>query len=283
MSRAADYLRLARFDRPAGALLLLWPTLWGLWLAAEGWPGWKWFAIFVAGVFVMRAFGCVVNDIADRKLDAQVSRTKNRPLAAGRITVREAFAVGAALLAIAFMLWLLLPPLAKWWAFAGVALALIYPFAKRFTNAPQAVLGLAFSYGIPMAWVAVRGETPAAQVWCLVAANFLWVLAYDTIYAMADREDDIKANAKSTAILFGMRDIVFVSVFYTAAVLWLSALGIVYDWGVAFQVSLVAAMLLVFRFWFWYRLREPQACMTAFRANNWFGLFIFAGFAAAFA
>ncbi len=281
--RVLEYLRLARFDRPAGALLLLWPTLWGLWLAAEGWPGWKWLAVFAAGVFMMRAFGCVVNDIADRKLDAAVERTKNRPLAAGRVTVWEAVVVAFVFLFAAFFLWLFLPSLSRRWAFFAVALAAVYPFAKRFLRAPQMVLGIAFGFGIPMAWTAVRNETPGLEVWLLMAGNFLWVFAYDTVYAMSDREGDIRAGAGSSAVLFGARDVVFVSVFYAAAVLWLSALGIVYDWGVAYQVALIAAMALVFRFYFLYRTRAPERCLAAFRANNWFGAFVFAGFAAAFA
>ena len=195
--KLADYLRLIRMDKPAGALLLLWPTLWGLWLAAEGWPGWRWFGVFVAGVVVMRAFGCVVNDVADRNYDPFVARTRNRPLAAGRISVREAVAVGAALLLCAFALWLTLPAIAKWWAVPAAAVAALYPFAKRFVALPQAVLALAFSFGIPMAFAAVRDAHPPAAAWALFLANALWVMAYDTIYAMADREDDLKSESRA--------------------------------------------------------------------------------------
>lgn len=277
-----SYMQLARIDKPIGALLLLWPTLWGLWLAAEGWPGWKWLAIFIGGVFVMRAFGCVINDIADRRLDAQVARTKDRPLASGRIGVFSALVFAALLLFAAFVLWLLLPPLARLWAVGGLLLAAAYPFAKRVMPVPQAVLALAFGFGIAISWAAVREENPPAVVWLLMAANWFWVMAYDTIYAICDRDDDIKAGVKSAAIWFGARDIVYVSIFYAIAVLWLSALGVFYGWGVGYQVALLAAMIWVIRLWFWYRLRCPRACLAAFRANNWFGAFVFAGFAAAF-
>lgn len=278
-----DYAQLARIDKPIGALLLLWPTLWGLWIAAEGAPGWEMLAIFIGGVFVMRALGCVINDIADRKLDAQVARTKDRPLASGRISITGALVFAFLLLLSAFLLWLLLPPLAKLWAVGGLLLAAAYPFAKRFMALPQAVLGVAFGFGIVVAFAAVRGENPPPMAFYLMAANWFWVMAYDTIYAMCDRDDDIKAGAKSAAILFGRRDIVYVSLFYAAAVLSLSALGLIYHWGIGYQVALIAAMLWVIRLFYWYRLRDPHACLAAFRANNWFGAFVFAGFVAAFA
>ena len=278
----ADYWRLARFDKPIGTLLLLWPTMWGLWLAADGFPGWQWLAIFVGGVFVMRALGCVINDIADRKLDVQVARTKDRPLACGKISIGGAIVFALLLLLLALLSWLALPPLARLWALGGLLFAAVYPFAKRVMPLPQAVLGIAFGFGILISWAAVRDENPAAAAWLLMAANWFWVMAYDTIYAIADRDDDIRAGAKSAAVWFGKRDIVFVSLFYSAAVLWLSALGLFYDWGVAYQVALLAAMFWVIRLWFWYRLRQPQWCLAAFRANNWFGIFVFAGFVAAF-
>ena len=277
--KLADYLRLIRMDKPAGALLLLWPTLWGLWLAAEGWPGWRWFGVFVAGVVVMRAFGCVVNDIADRNYDPFVARTKDRPLAAGRISVREAAAVGAALLLCAFALWLTLPDIAKLWAVPAVAVAALYPFAKRWTALPQAVLALAFSFGIPMAFAAARDAHPPAVAWALFFANALWVMAYDTIYAMADREDDLKIGVKSSAIFFGEKDVAAVSVFYALCVSWLSLIGAAMNYSFAYYFALLAAAGFVFYFYRAYRGRRPASCMSVFRANHWFGAVVFAGFA----
>ena len=277
--KLADYLRLIRMDKPAGALLLLWPTLWGLWLAAEGWPGWRWFSVFVAGVVVMRAFGCVVNDIADRNYDPFVARTKDRPLAAGRISVREAAAVGAALLLCAFALWLTLPAIARLWAVPAAAVAALYPFAKRWTALPQAVLALAFGFGVPIAFAAVRHAHPPAVAWALFVANALWVMAYDTIYAMADREDDLKIGVKSSAVFFGEKDVAAVSVFYALCVSWLSLIGAAMDYSFAYYFALLAAAGFVFYFYRAYRARRPDSCMSVFRANHWFGAVVFAGFA----
>ena len=283
MARLREYARLTRFDKPAGTLLLLWPTLWGLWLAAEGWPGWKWLAIFGGGVFVMRAFGCAVNDLADRRLDAQVARTKNRPLAAGRINTGEAWAVAAFFLLLAFVLWWQLPWLARGWALAGLALAALYPLAKRIMAVPQVVLGITFSFGILMAFIALHNAPPPPIAWLFAAANFCWVMGYDTIYAMCDRTDDMRAGANSSAVWLGNNDVLAVSLCYAAAVTWLSVLGLWFLPGaVAYQVSLVAAMALVFRFWRLYRLRQPEACLLAFRINHWFGAFVWAGLVSAF-
>ena len=281
-AQVGRYLRLARFDRPAGTLLLLWPTLWGLWAAAQGYPGAKWLMVFVAGVVVMRAFGCIVNDMADRDLDKAVSRTLGRPLASGEVSMREAAALALFFLLLALGLFLLLPPLARWWSVAALALAVLYPFSKRVIAAPQAVLGVTFSAGILVADVAVREAAPSLDAWLLFGGNLLWIIAYDTIYAMADREDD-KAYGKigSTALLFGKRDVVAVSLFYSACLLWLSLAGIILNYGAMYQVALIAAAVSVFKFWQKYRTRLPQACMAAFRANHWFGLFVFAGVVAA--
>ena len=280
-SRFAEYLKLSRFDQPIGAMLLLWPTLWALWLAAGGWPGWRLLLIFVIGVFVMRALGCVINDFADRKLDAQVARTRDRPLAAGRISVTEAAGVGGFFLLLAFSLWLLLPPTAQLWAFPALALAGLYPFAKRFFAVPQTVLGLAFSFGIPMAYAAVNNEHPPPQAAGLFVGNFLWVLAYDTVYALADNDDDIKAGAKSSAVWLADLSVKVIAIFYVAAVLWLSFFGLWFNLGILYQVALIAAMALVFRFWRLFRTRQAENCIRAFRLNNWFGAFVFAGFVAA--
>lgn len=278
--KLADYLRLIRMDKPAGTLLLLWPTLWGLWLAAEGWPGWRWLLIFVAGVALMRAFGCVVNDLADRDYDPQVARTRDRPLAAGRISVAEALSCGALLLLGAAGLWLLLPATAQWWAVPALLVAVAYPFAKRFVSLPQAALGLAFSFGIPMAFAAVQNAHPPPAAWALVVANALWVMAYDTIYAMADRDDDVKIGIKSAAIFFGEKDVAAVSIFYALCVSWLALLGAMLDFNYGYYFALLAAAGFVFYFYRAYRVRTPECCMSAFRANHWFGAVVFAGLAA---
>lgn len=280
-ARLLDYLRLARFDRPAGGLLLLWPTLWGLWAAADGFPGWKWLAVFVAGVFIMRAFGCCINDMMDADLDAAVWRTRARPLAAGRISRREAAGVAMFFLSLAAGLWYLLPPVAKGLALLAAALAVLYPLAKRFTPLPQAVLAIVFGMGIPLADATVNNAAPSLESWGLFAANFLWILAYDTIYAMADREDDRAfGGVHSAALLFGKNDVKIIGVLYAATVLWLSALGIIFNYSVSYQIALIAAMLSAFSFWRLYKTRNPRACMAAFRANHWFGLFVFAGIVA---
>lgn len=278
--KLADYLRLIRMDKPSGALLLLWPTLWGLWAAAEGWPGWRWFLIFVAGVFVMRAFGCAVNDLADRKFDRHVARTRDRPLAAGRIAPIEAAAVAGVLLLCAVALWGMLPQTAKWWAIPAVVVASAYPFAKRVAALPQVVLGVAFSFGIPMAYAAVLDAHPPLFAWVLFFANALWVMAYDTIYAMADREDDLKTGVKSAAVFFGERDVAAVSVFYALCISWLSLAGAAMDFNLSYYFALLAASGLVFYFYRAYRFRRPDLCMSVFRANHWFGALIFAGLAA---
>lgn len=284
-AQLTEYLRLTRFHRPAGALLLLWPTLWGLWLAAEGFPGWRLLAIFVCGVFASRALGCVLNDFADRKLDAQVARTRSRPLAAKTVSPREAAWVAAFFAAACFALWLMLPSAAMAWGLISLAALAAYPMAKRIIAAPQAALGVAFSLGLFMAFAAVHESfVPPALAWQFAAANWLWVMAYDTIYAMCDRADDIRAGAKSSAILFGRHDLTAVGIFYSLAIFLLSALGLLH-WpdGVAYQTALVAAMLLVFRFWFLCRERDPARCFLAFSLNHWFGAFVFAGLAATFA
>ena len=281
--RLLEYARLTRFDKPAGTLLLLWPTLWGLWLAAEGFPGWKWLLIFIGGVFVMRAFGCAVNDMCDWRLDAQVARTKNRPLAVASIKHSEAAAVAMFFLLLAFGLWWQLPPMAKIWAAAALVFTVFYPLAKRICHAPQAILGAAFSFGIPIAYVTLRQESPPPETWWFVAANWFWVVAYDTIYAMCDREDDVRVGAKSSAILFGDKDVLAVGLCYAATVFLLSAAGVwFFPHALGYQAALIAAMILVFRFWFLYRHRRPQQCLLAFRLNHWFGAFVWAGVASVF-
>ena len=279
MKRLSAYLRLARFDKPQGALLLLWPTLSALWLAAgDGLPRPDLIAVFVGGVFAMRAFGCAVNDLADRKIDARVARTRKRPLACGEIKPAEAAAVAVFFLTGAFLLFLTLSPLARWWALAALAAAATYPFAKRAMKMPQAHLAAAFSFGIPIAFAEARGEVGLLCA-ALVAANMLWVLAYDTIYAMADRPDDLKIGVNSSAILFGRRDVFIVALCYVTMIVWLSAVGVAAGLGIVYQLGLLAAMALAFRFYRQIRGRDPAACFAVFRANHWLGAVIFAGVA----
>ena len=277
-----DYLRLARLHSPFGSLLLLWPTLWGLFIAADGAPNAKWIAIFILGTITMRSFGCAVNDIADRRLDAAVARTRERPLAAGRISVAEAAIVAAVFLAASICLWWQLPIAAKLWSLAAVAVAVIYPLTKRFFFLPQAALGVAFGCGILVA-AAVYHPAPPPIAWAFFAANFFWVMAYDTIYAMADAQDDAAfGGVFSSALWFGKRAAAAVSLCYVAAILILSAIGVVAGYGVAYQVALIAAMALVFRFYRLYRRADPAACMAAFRANHLFGALVLLGIIAAY-
>ena len=274
--KALDYLVLTRMDRPIGALLLLWPTWWALWLAAGDFPPWQPLLIFTLGVFAMRAAGCAINDYADRKLDPQVARTAGRPIASGRVTPREALAVFAALLAFAFVLVLFTNALTIKLSFAGAALAAIYPFTKRYTYLPQVVLGAAFGWAIPMAFAAVSGTVPPLA-WLLFIGNILWSVIYDTEYAMVDRDDDLKAGAKSTAILFGDADLPILGVLigtFLLAMLFVgqrAALGWPYWLGL-----LVAAALFGYQLWL-IRGRARDACLAAFRHNQWVGLVLWIG------
>ncbi|RMH93767.1 4-hydroxybenzoate octaprenyltransferase [Lysobacter pythonis] len=276
------YLRLMRADRPIGWLLLLWPTWWGLWLAAEGVPDWHPLLVFSFGVWLTRAAGCVINDYADRWLDGSVERTRDRPLATGEVSGREALILFAVLMLLAFALVLTLNRLAILMSVAGVFLAASYPYLKRHTYLPQVYLGMAFGWGIPMAFAAIRGEVPSLA-WLLYIANILWASAYDTWYAMVDREDDLRMGAKSTAILFGEMDLVAQGVLYASMffALWLvgqrAGMG-AYYWG----SLLVAALLALYEFRI-ARARERAACFRAFLHNNWVGMAIFAGIALDFA
>ncbi len=271
-----EYALLMRMDRPIGTFLLLWPTLWALWMAGEGHPR-PWIVlIFVAGVFLMRSAGCVVNDIADRDFDPHVARTADRPLAAGRVTTREALGLFLALMFLALVLVLQLNRLTLLFAFIGAALAASYPFFKRFTHLPQFVLGFAFSWGIPMAFAAQLGQVPMVA-WVLMAANLAWVVAYDTMYAMADREDDVKIGVKSTAILFGRHDrqiIGALQIFALVSLVFagmLTARGVYYYGGIALAAAFsVFQQVLIFR-------RQPADCFRAFLNNTWFGAAVFGG------
>lgn len=275
-----DYLRLMRADRPIGIYLLLWPTLWGLWFAARGLPGWHVLLVFVAGTALMRSAGCAINDFADRDFDPHVARTKDRPLAAGRVSPEEAVRLFVALSVIAFgLLSSLKNTLALMLAAPAAILAAGYPFMKRILSMPQAVLGVAFSWGIPMAYAAVRHEVVWAEVLPLMIANVCWVIAYDTWYAMVDREDDLKIGVKSSAILFGRHDRLVIALLHAAALLLLIQLGLNTGRGPLYFAGIaVAAWLAAYQQWI-ARTREPAACFRAFVHNNWFGLAIFAGLA----
>ena len=272
------YWQLIRGDRPVGTLLLLWPTWWALWLAAGGLPPLGTLAIFTAGVWLTRSAGCVINDYADRWLDPQVERTKSRPLATGAVAPGEALALFALMMLVAFGLVLLTNRLTVLLSVAGVVLAASYPFLKRHTYLPQAWLGLAFGWGIPMAYAAVQ-ETVPPIAWLLFLGNLLWTTGYDTWYAMVDREDDLRAGAKSTAILFGDADLIAQGVLYGGFLVAMFLLGRQAALGVNYYVALiVAAGFIVWQF-ATARDRQPAHCFAAFLANQWVGLVVFLGIA----
>ncbi|KAF1694136.1 4-hydroxybenzoate octaprenyltransferase [Pseudoxanthomonas koreensis] len=276
--RLGQYWKLCRGDRPIGVLLLLWPTWWALWLAAGGVPPLWMLFVFTAGVWLTRSAGCVINDYADRWLDPQVERTKARPLATGAVSGREALAVFAVLMLVAFALVLTLNRLTVWLSFAGLFLAATYPYLKRHTYLPQVYLGMAFGWGIPMAFAAVQGTVPPLA-WLLYCTNILWATAYDTWYAMVDREDDIRAGSKSTAILFGDLDLVVQGILYALVLLGLALVGRQAQLGLYYWIALGAAAVLVgYEFWL-ARRRERGPCFRAFLHNNWIGAAMFAGIA----
>lgn len=280
--KARDYLVLTRMDRPIGALLLLWPTWWALWLAAGDFPPVKALVIFTLGVFAMRAAGCAINDYADRKLDPQVERTAGRPIAAGRVTPREALIVFAALLVFSFLLVLFTNALTIKLSFAGAALAALYPFTKRYTYMPQVVLGAAFGWSIPMAFAAVAGTVPPLG-WLLFIANILWSVVYDTQYAMVDRDDDLRAGAKSTAILFGDADLPILGILMGTFLLSMVFVGQRAALGWVYWLGLVgAAGLFGWQLWR-IRTRDRGACLWAFRNNNWLGMVLWVGIVLALA
>lgn len=274
--RAIDFIQLMRLDRPIGVYLLLWPTLCALWLAAEGIPDPRLLIVFIAGVMLMRAAGCAINDFADRKIDGHISRTKNRPLATGKVTAKEALVVFAILVTLSASLLLFTNLLTFQLALAAVALATFYPFSKRFTFYPQIVLGAAYSMAIPMAFAAQTGELPAA-LWLLYIANLLWTVSYDTEYAMSDRPDDLLIGVKSTAVLFGDADRPILAVLQGLVIFCLLLVGSRFALG-GWYLCGVAAMLLSFGWQHWLiRNREPQACLAAFLSNHWSGLLLFIG------
>ena len=271
------YLDLIRWNRPAGWLLLLWPTLSALWVASGGFPGWHLLVVFTMGTILMRSAGCCLNDVADRDFDKHVKRTAERPVTSGRIGVKEALILGAVLAMLAFGLVLTLRPETMAWSFAAMAVAVAYPYAKRFVAMPQAVLGVAFSFGIPMAFAAVTGEVPSIA-WALLLGNLFWVLAYDTEYAMVDRDDDLRIGMKTSAITLGQWDVAAVMFFYAAFV------GV---WGVVLNASekplllvglAVAALQAAWHFWL-IKDRTRDGCFKAFRLNHWVGFAAFVGVA----
>ena len=264
-----------RFDRPVGSLLLLWPTLAALWVAAEGLPPPSLIVVFTLGVFIMRAAGCVINDLADRRLDPLVARTRNRPLATGAVSVRGALGLFAGLCFAALVLLAWLNAAARWLALAGLAVAMLYPFMKRWTHLPQMVLGVAFSWGIVMAFAAVRGEVPQTG-WLLFVASLLWIVAYDTLYAMVDREDDLKAGIKSTAILFGAADRWMVGVLQAGAWLGFALLGWRCGFGTAYAIGLAVIAALFAYQQVLIRARDRDRCFKAFLNNVWVGFALFA-------
>ncbi|MHB0775077.1 4-hydroxybenzoate octaprenyltransferase [Halomonas sp. WWR20] len=278
LARLTDFLHLTRLDRPIGTWLLMWPTLWALWLAAEGLPERTTLLIFVAGVYLMRAAGCVINDYADRHFDGHVKRTRDRPLATGRITEAEAKGLFVALVAIAFVLVCFTNLFTVMLSLGGVILAFIYPFMKRYTHLPQVVLGAAFSWGIPMAFGAVRESVPL-EAWLLLAANVAWTVAYDTEYAMVDRDDDLKIGIKSTAVLLGRADRLAIGLLQALTLVLLAWVGMRMALGGFFWLGL-AAMAAIFVYQHaLIRKRERMPCFQAFLNNFWAGLVVFAGIA----
>ena len=277
-NRLSLYLDLIRWSRPAGWLLLLWPTLSALWLAAGGFPGWHLLLVFTLGTVLMRSAGCCINDVADRDFDRHVQRTAERPVTSGRVSVREALLVGAVLALLAFALVLTTNAATIAWSFAALAVAVVYPYAKRVVAMPQAVLGVAFSFGIPMAFAAVTGAVPPVA-WLLLLGNLFWVLAYDTEYAMVDREDDLRIGIKTSAITLGRWDVAAIMGFYAAylavwgAVLYASALNTYWMIGVA-----AAGAQALWHFGL-IRDRSRGGCFKAFRLNHWVGFAVFAGIA----
>ncbi|HLQ25752.1 MAG TPA: 4-hydroxybenzoate octaprenyltransferase [Acidiferrobacterales bacterium] len=274
--RLREYARLMRLHRPIGALLLLWPTLWALWLAAGGRPDTRIVVIFIFGVVLMRSAGCVINDYADRDFDRHVRRTRDRPLTAGRVTAREALTLFVLLSGASLILVLQLNRLTVALSLAGALLTVAYPFMKRFTHLAQFYLGLAFSWGVVLAFAAEVERVPLIA-WLIFAANLFWVMAYDTEYAMVDREDDLKIGIKSTAILFGRWDRFMVGISHGLAILFLALVGYLAALGAWYYLGLIAAACIAFYQQYLLRGREPQRCFRAFLNNNWFGASVFIG------
>ena len=284
-SRLALYLDLIRWNRPAGWLLLLWPTLAALWIAADGWPGWHLLLVFVLGTVLMRSAGCCINDVADREFDRHVKRTAQRPVTRGAVSVQQALGLGAALALAAFGLVLTTNPPTILLSFAGLVITLLYPYAKRVVSMPQAVLGVAFSFGIPMAFAAALGGSEWSlgavppQAWGLLLVNLFWVLAYDTEYAMVDRDDDLRIGMKTSAITLGRHDVAAVMAFYVLHLAGWALLGRALGLGAVFGVGLLAAAAQAAWHYRLIRGRTREGCFRAFRLNHWLGFTVFVGVA----
>ena len=275
------YLQLIRWDRPAGWLLLLWPTLSALWLAAHGFPGWHLVTVFTLGTFLMRSAGCCLNDVADRDFDRHVKRTAQRPVTSGKLSSKEALLVGAVLALFAFGLVLTTNTSAIIWSFAALVVTLIYPYAKRYVSMPQAVLGVAFSFGIPMAFAAVQSRVPLLA-WVLLLGNLFWVIAYDTEYAMVDRDDDLRIGMKTSAITLGRFDVAAVLLSYLIYLsIWAVAL-IEQAPSAIYLIAIFLALLQALWHGWLIRKRERDGCFKAFRLNHWLGFTVFAGIALSF-
>ncbi len=281
-SRIALYLDLIRWNRPAGWLLLLWPTLGALWVAAGGFPGWHLLLVFTFGTILMRSAGCCINDVADRKFDRHVKRTANRPVTTGAVSVKEALLLGAVLALLAFALVLTTNAVTIAWSFAALAITLAYPYAKRLVSMPQAVLGVAFSFGIPMAFTAVQASVPLLA-WILLLGNLFWVLAYDTEYAMVDRDDDLRIGMKTSAITLGRFDVPAIMLSYLIFVISWDISLMPYVQGKAFYIAVTLAFAQVAWHYTLIRSRERDGCFQAFRLNHWLGFTLFAGIALSYA
>ena len=292
-SRLSLYLDLIRWDRPAGTLLLLWPTVSALWIAAGGFPGWHLLVVFVVGTFLMRSAGCAANDVADREFDRHVKRTAKRPVTSGALSVAEALTLGAVLALGAFALVLTTNLAALAWSVVALAVTLVYPLSKRVFAMPQAVLGIAFSFGIPMAFAAVHGRNSLSidslagavpsVAWWLLFGNLFWVLAYDTEYAMVDRDDDLRIGIKTSAITLGRFDVVAVMAFYAAFLAIWAAIGVVLGFAWPYFVGLLVAAAIAAWHFTLIRTRTREGCFRAFRLNHWVGFAVFAGIVAQFA
>ena len=276
LQRTKQYAYLMRLDKPIGIFLLLWPTLWALWIASEGHPDTLVVFVFIAGVILMRSAGCVINDFADRHIDSQVKRTENRPLATGQVKPKEAVYLFCGLCITAFLLVLLMNTLTIMLSFVALALGIFYPYTKRFTFIPQVFLGLAFAWAIPMAFAAQTGEIPK-EGWLLLIATVLWATAYDTMYAMVDRQDDIKLGVKSTAILFGQADRFIIAIIQVCMLIVLALIGQLLKLGIFYYMGLVLAVGLGIYQQALLKERDTALYFKAFLNNNWFGAIIFAG------
>lgn len=276
VERGFQYYLLARFDRPIGIFLLLWPTLWALWIAAKGWPDGHVLTVFVLGVVLMRAAGCVINDYADRKIDTHVRRTRHRPIASGQVSEREALILFAALCLLALLLVMTLTREVVLLAFVGAFLAASYPFVKRFTHLPQVYLGMAFGWAVPMAFMAQTGGV-SVVAWLLFIATVLWATAYDTMYAMVDRRDDLRIGVKSTAILFGEADRLIIGIIQALFFIVLLLIGMRLEMGIWYSAGLLVALALAGYQQYLLRKRDEMDCFKAFLNNNWLGAAVFAG------